>query len=248
MKYKLNWAGLADHIYYEIIAKHCLPSWRILPGKKYVIHDKDSIHIADIEIVEYNKVENKHSKFLLSGPSKKSWNFWRKMQSQVYAIRNLKKCDFLILLDTDIEVLEFDLKQFEDYLDKLVKSNYVWATGESNRGGHDSGFIVLNMKHPKLRELTDHYENIWESGEIFNLKKWYDGNAVESMFDLYPSLKIKNIDYGQGFHVYDIGFVHYGSKIPKQMRIEYNGPGKDLVEKKVSETTVKNLKSVPQDQ
>lgn len=247
MKYKLIWSGLADYVYYEMIAKYCLESWTKLPGSKYILHDKNLINIPGIDVIDYNIVENKNSNFLKQKPSKKTWNFWRKMQSQVWAIRNLKDCDFLILLDTDIEILDFDTKSFETYLTKLLDSGYVWATGESNRGGHDSGFIVLNMRHPKLKQLTNHYENIWESGEIFKLDKWYDGNAVESMFQFYPSVKIRNRDCGQGFHFYELGLVHYGSKIPKQMRIEYKGPGKDLVEKRLSEISIKKLKSV-QDQ
>jgi hypothetical protein len=103
------------------------------------------------------------------------------------------------------------------------------------------------MAHPQLKELTDHYENIWESGNIFKLAKWYDGHAVESMFEKYPSYKIKNKDYGSGLHVYELGLVHYGSKIPKEMRIHHTGSGKNLVEKKLDETPVKKLKSV-QDQ
>lgn len=247
MKYKIIWSGLADHNYYELIAKYCLKSWTTLPGLKYILHDSNSINIPGIGIIDYNIAENKNSIFLRQKNSKKTRNFWKKMQSQVWAIRNLTNCDFLVLLDTDIEILDFNTKEFEKYLTELLNSGYIWATGESNRGGHDSGFIVLNMKHPKLKELTDYYENIWESGNIFKLDKWYDGNAVESMFPIYPSLKIRNRDCGQGFHFYELGLVHYGSKMPKQMRIEHNGSGKDLVEKRLSEISVKKLKSV-QDQ
>jgi hypothetical protein len=107
--------------------------------------------------------------------------------------------------------------------------------------------IVLNAQHPDLKKLTDHYENIWESGDIFKLEKWYDGHAVESMFSIFPSIKIRNLDLGQGFHYYDFGAVHYGSKVPKAMRINHQGSGKVLVEKKLEETAVKTLKGV-QDQ
>ena len=242
MKYKLNWIGLADDNYYKVIAQFCIPSWTKLPGSKFIIHDADSIKIKGIDVINWNIVPNNDSKFLKISSSKKTWSFWRKMQSQVWAIRNLKDCDFLILLDTDIEILEFDAEQFEKELDIFKESNLIWATGESNRGGHDSGFIIINTKHPLLTELTNYYENIWETNKIFELEKGYDGHAVESMFTMYPSYKIKNRDYGAGLHVYELGLVHYGSKIPKALRAEWKGDGKSLVEKRLSEIVIKKYK------
>lgn len=239
---KLIWSGLADEKYYEYIARYCLPSWKKLPGNKFIIHDSNKINIEDLKIVPWQQVQNPNAKFLAITKKSKPLNFWRKMQSQVWAIRNLKNCDFLILLDTDIEILDFNTELFYKELECLKESNLVWATGESNRRGHDSGFIVLNMKHPILEELTDHYENIWESGKILELEKWYDGHAVESMFEKYPSYKIKNRDYGSGLHLYELGLVHYGSKIPKQLRIEWKGDGKSLVEKRLSEIAIKKYK------
>jgi hypothetical protein len=241
--YKLAWAGLADLNYWNAIAKYCVPSWTKLPGDKFIIHDANDLNIINIKTIPWNVVYNCEAKFLKLTNRLKPLNFWRKMQSQVYSIRNLKNYDFVILLDTDIEILDFDLEKFNKELESLKNSNFIWATGQSNRGGHDSGFIVLNVSHPQLKELTDYYENIWESGDIFKLDKWYDGHAVESMFDRYPSYKIKNKDYGSGLHVYDLGLVHYGSKIPKQLRADWVGDGKSLVEKRLSEIPIKTYKS-----
>jgi hypothetical protein len=238
----LFWSGLADKKYWDYIAKYCVPSWQRLPGGKYIISDTKLPDTSFAKTIAWNTVVNNNANFLKLTTRLKPLNFWKKMQSQVWAIRNLTNCDFLILLDTDIEILDFDEELFLKEMEKLVESNYVWATGESNRGGHDSGFIVLNMKHSLLEELTDYYENIWESGDIFKLEKWYDGHAVESMFERYPSYKIKNRDYGGGLHVYELGLVHYGSKIPKQLRAEWKGDGKNLVEKRLSEIVIKKYK------
>jgi len=242
MKHSVIWSGLADEKYYNIIAQYCLPSWVKLPGNKKVISDT-KLSIPSIECVPWDPIPNMNSKFLKVSPSKKTWNFWRKMQSQVWAIRKYKdRCDFVILLDTDIEILDFDLKMFDKELEKFLESGHIWATGESNRQGHDSGFIILNTKHPLLDELTTYYENIWETNKIFELPKGYDGDAVESMFAIYPSYKIKNRDYGAGLHVYNLGLVHYGSKIPKALRAEWKGDGKSLIEKRLSEIVIKKYK------
>jgi len=236
------WSGLADEKYYEYIAKYCLPSWSKLPGKKYVIHNSNKINIDNINIVSWDIVPNAESEFLKNTKRKKSLNFWRKMQSQTWAARNLTDCDFLVLLDTDIEVLDFNLQLFEQELTKFRDSDLVWATGRSQSRLHDSGFIVLRMDHPKLQTLIDDYENIWESGEIFNLSKSYDGDAVKSLFDNYPSYKIMNTDYGKGLHIYDVGVVHYGSKIPKTMRAEWPRDPRQNIEEYIAPIVVKRYK------
>ena len=127
-------------------------------------------------------------------------------------------------------------------LEDFFHTDYIWATGLSQRRGHDSGFIVFNMNHTRLHELVDIYENIWNSGTIFDLKKSYDGHAVESMFDQYPSYKIPNIDYGSGFHVYDLGLVHYGSKIPKTLRRTHTGTGAEIVKEYTADKIIKHSK------
>lgn len=240
--HKVIWSGLADKKYYDYIAKYCLPSWESLPGEKYIVHDSNVLKFPFVNVISQEQTLNRKSKFQTDKVKTKTNNFWKKMQAQVWAIRNLTNCDFLVLLDTDIEVLNFDKVLFDQELKNLKKSNCVWATGQSNRNGHDSGFIILNMQHSLLNELTNHYENIWESKEIYNLRKPYDGDAVESMINNnYPSYKIPNIDYGSGFHVYNIGFVHYGSKIPKSLRANHKGPAINLVSEYTRGVKVKKL-------
>jgi hypothetical protein len=141
-------------------------------------------------------------------------------------------------------VLDFNEAMFNSELEKFIESGYVWATGRSQSRLHDSGFIIFNMNHPDLHTLVNEYENIWDSGEIFNLKKSYDGNAVESMFEKWPSYKIMNTDYGKGLHIYDVGVVHYGSKMPKQMRAECTGDAKTMLDDYTREIIVKRYKNL----
>jgi hypothetical protein len=243
MNYKIAWSGLADAGYWNMIAKHCVPSWVELPGDKFLVHDSDIINLNFVEIIDWHKIYNKKSKFLTMTNKSKPLNFWKKMQSQIWALKNLTSYDFLILLDTDVEILDFNKEKFNKELEQLKASGFVWATGCSQTGGLDAGHIIINMSHPQLNELITDYENIWESGEILKLKKWYDGDAVESLFEKYPSHRIKNRDYGSGLHIYEIGTVHWGSKLPKQLRAEWKGDGKSLVKKRLSEITIKKYKN-----
>lgn len=241
---KIKWSGLADENYYDYIAKYCLPSWYKLPGEKYIVNDGSSIQHDFLNVVKWKKVGNYDAPFWeIQKSRKKTNNFWRKMQSQVWAVRNIKDCDFLVLLDTDIEVLDFNNELFEQELNNFVESGNVWATGRSQSRLHDSGFIVFNMHHPDLHTLVNEYENIWDSGEIFNLAKSYDGHAVESMFEKWPSYKIMNTDYGKGLHIYDLGVVHYGSKLPKELRKEWLADPKEKLQEYIKPIIVKRYKN-----
>lgn len=244
MKYKIAWSGIADTTYWKVIAKYCVPSWKKLPGDKFLVYDGSDINLDFIKMIDWNTVYNKNSKFLSMTHKSKPLGFWRKMQGQIWAARNLKNYDFLVLLDTDVEILDFDEELFYSEIEKLKESNLIWATGCSQSGGLDAGHIILRLDHPDLQQLINEYENIWESGKILKLRKWYDGDAVESLFEKYPSHRIKNRDYGSGLHVYKIGTVHWGSKLPKQLRAEWPGDGKSLVEKRLSEIHIKKYKNV----
>lgn len=243
MKHKINWSGLADENYWKYIAQFCVPSWTVLPGEKYIVTESKLIAIPGINLVDWNTVPDNNSNFLKLTKKLKTLNFWRKMQSQVWALKNLTACDVLVLLDTDVEIINYDDAKFEKCLDEFLASGLVWTTGESQQRKLDAGHIFINTKHPDLKELTHDYEDYWNSGKIFTLAKAYDGEVVEDMFAKYPSFKIKNRDYGSGLHVYDIGTVHWGSKEPKQLRAEWKGDGKSLVDKRLSEIVIKKYKN-----
>jgi hypothetical protein len=234
----IAWSGLADAKYYEFIAKYCLPSWQQLPGDKYVICDDDVIDIPNIKIVQWNNVYNQGNLFTEFCNRTKSVNFWRKMQSQVWALRNLRQYDFVVLLDTDVEIVKFNQDVFEQILSGLIESKHIWATGESQLKKLDAGHIVVNMSDSRLDQLLYDYENIWESKKIFELNRAFDGDAVESLFEKYPSYKIKNKDQGGGLHTYTLGTVHYGSKIPKKIRSLWTGSTEDMISEMIENKEV----------
>ena len=216
---KIAWSGLADEGYWNLIAQYCLPSWEQLPGDKFIIHDSNKINITGAKIIDLETVLDKTCSFLQDPRTvRKSTNFWKKMQSQVWAFRNLKDYDYIILLDTDIEVINFNEEKLYNEIKNFSKSNMLWGCGTSQTDKHDSGFIILNPNCKDTEILINTYENLWNSGKIFDLHRPYDGDAVESLFAEYPRYKIRNTDCERGFHYYDTGFLHYGSKTPKELR------------------------------
>ena len=51
-----------------------------------------------------------------------------------------------------------------------------------------------------------------------------------------------NTDYGKGLHIYDVGVVHYGSKIPKALRAECNIDTKTMLDEYTKNIIVKKYK------
>lgn len=226
---RIAWSGLADSNYYHYIAKYCIPSWHKLPGDKYIVHDANDIIDPNFFIIDWKYAYNRSNKFTTVCNRTKAINFWRKMQSQIWALKNLRSYDWVVLLDTDVEIFNFNQKEFEDILKGIISSNVIWATGQSQKNKLDAGHIIVNMRDERLDELMFDYENIWESGTIFKLRRYYDGEAVESLINgKWPSYKIQNIDHGGGLHTYTLGTVHYGSKIPKILRAIWEGSN-DLI-------------------
>jgi hypothetical protein len=116
---KIAWSGLTDSVYWDIIASCCVPSWNTLPGDKYLICDFESYN--DITVINSSTIDNPNSAFLKTHTrSRKQNNFWKKMRSQVWAIKNLKSYECIVLLDTDIEVYDFKFFQFSFYSSFLI--------------------------------------------------------------------------------------------------------------------------------
>lgn len=217
MKYKIAWSGLADLEYWNAIASYCVPSWVNLPGDKFLVSDIETIDL-DISLIKWSDVGDGTQGFPVKfSRGTKQTNFWRKMKSQVWAIRNLKKYDFLVLLDTDIEVCDFNIDRFIKIIEDIKYHNIVWSIGSSLEG-IDAGFVIVNCNHEKISSLVNDYENYWESGQILSLPNGYDGDVVQEMIKQYEPILVPNqkIDFGQ--YYYDIGLFHWGSKLSKPIR------------------------------
>lgn len=228
MEHKIAWVGLADKKYWEYIAQYCVPSWEKLPGDKFIITDDLTMCSNDFaKLIDLNEVKNHNAQFLNNKVSKKTVNFWKKMQTQRWAISALKAYDWVVLMDTDIEAINFNYEHFKNDLDQIKSNNNVWGIGfkrEKLDDSVDSGFIVANMRHNSINTAFQAYEHFWESGEIFTLEKSYDGNVMAEMIKKFPAFLFLTTGYGNGKWLYDFGLFHWGGKLPKEIRQSLSDP------------------------
>lgn len=247
MKTELSIAfvGVSDQHYYEHIAKYCLPSWETLPGDKFLITDLLDVREHFFKIVNLDKILNLESNFIKNfQSSKKVYNFWKKMQSQCWAIKNLKTYDWVVLLDTDVENINFDEKMFDEHLEKIKENNQLWGIGFKRNlfnDSIDSGVIIVNMLHPDVDVAFDEYETFWNQGKIYDLKKAYDGNVMVEMLKKYTATYILTTGYGHGRFLYDVGIMHWGGKEPKEFR-------KSLIDSKTYVSKLLNVDSIKDDE
>jgi hypothetical protein len=149
------------------------------------------------------------------------------MQTQLWAVKNLKY-DFIILIDADIEVVDYSFHTFNQELSKLKENNIPWAVGlkpkediekfkkKTTLGPDiDSGMIVVNTAHKSIEEIFTAYEQFWETGSIHELKKAADGEVIFELIKKYPCNFLTTKMLGPGKILYEFGLFHHAGKSNK---------------------------------
>lgn len=214
-------AGLCDINYYNYIGKWCLPTWKNVDCDKILLTDDiDFVNEHSIKSIQYDDVINFQCNFITNLCNKrKPINFWKKMQCQIWTFKRYQKeYDFILFLDADIEIVNFNQEIFKEIISKFKSQNNVWALGMSNDNGLDAGVFMINCKHPNLDDLIFDYEQVWESGKILELHRPYDGEAVAYTCKKYQHSIITNKNLGKGQHFYNWGGFHWGGKESKLFR------------------------------
>ena len=220
----IAWCGVADNHYWNRIARYCVPSWRDLPGTVFCINEQKAQATNGMISISYQRAIDTECKFRSIADGAKIVNFWKKMRSQIWALDNLAWADVIVMLDTDIEAVNFDQDRFYHAAQEFLESRQLWATSHragceitNNRPYIDSGVVFFNPQHPDAREWRKNYEAIWNSGAIWHLPAPYDGDAVVCMLRLYPSFRINHLNINKGCNLYAWGMTHWGS-VSKQWR------------------------------
>lgn len=96
--------------------------------------------------------------------------FSHKVEAQCRALRD-PDCDYLIWLDTDV----VQRKPIETWLPLLPQKGQLCSyLGRGDKYHPETGFILYDVKHPRLPEFVQALEQIYLTDRIFTLPEWHD--------------------------------------------------------------------------
>jgi hypothetical protein len=172
------------------------------------------------------------------GVTRKESKFWKKAQCIIRAVRDARKqnYDYVIWLDADVTVTAPpQLNTLLPGEDHIVSVNHkmVLVTSESRIDlGLDTGFLAVNLRHPRLAEWLDQYTTIWNTDEMMTMTRKYDTYTLDRVLNKY-GYQWKNLWHGEntrgkrycGFENSDLElyfFHHWGSKHKSNIKEETN--------------------------
>lgn len=181
--------------YYEKVGQYTLPTWSKLSGKKLVLSDRGFVPsgYTDIEFVDSSVAFLPNDPYLLS--SGKKLKFWRKGMCVAWAARNVTT-DYMLWLDSDVKVFS-DLPYERVLPGDDILSTLICA---DNRHA-ETGFVLINRKHPEFENWVKSYRNAWYDGTIETLYAPWDGFVYWETMRNRPHINLaQKTDRGaQGF-------------------------------------------------
>jgi len=112
---------------------------------------------------------------------------------KVYAIQHALNVDsdYLIFLDGDTQTKSSYAPRLEQ---QLVHDNLFAVHFENLKHGlhFETGFIVFNLKHEKTQWLKDILTTAYDSLDIYNMDKTWDGYWFSHLYEKY-NLPVKNL-------------------------------------------------------
>ena len=111
------------------------------------------------------------------------------------------ECDYLIWIDADCKIK----KKFDNNLlneianDNILSSHFsVWhLKNDKTYHSCETGFFVLNKKHPKFKKFREVYKNIYVNQEMENLRRFYDGDVYGETVNRLDGKHMNNLNTGK---------------------------------------------------
>lgn len=210
----ITWVTSFGPSYYEDVAKHNLPGWSLLDGKKIALVDNmPAFEYKDFEIIDAAQCYPNNDP-LLNAKGKKG-KFWKKGRCFLWALRNATT-RYVIWLDSDVKILSKpNLARFwptEEQVASIICGNLIQA---------ESGFVIIDTQHKLFKSWTEKYEQAWYNGIVDTLHRPWDNDvlwyAVKDLPHKNLSKSVKKSP--QGFEDTDLldYFFHYSGKGRKHL-------------------------------
>jgi hypothetical protein len=200
--------------YFNSTAQYSLPSWKHFKGDKIAMVDGTfSPAFTDIKIISSDVAFDKNDIYFQT--TGKKLKFWRKGMCFAWAAKNIKT-DYLVWIDSDVKAYkDFDFEKFKP--DDSILATMISA----NKSHAETGFVIMNRKHPSFENWLYEYKNGWYNGLIDQVPAPWDGYIFWETIKNYPHINLaKNTIKGpQGFEDTDLleFMFHYSGKGRKHL-------------------------------
>jgi hypothetical protein len=220
---KILWATGFDRVYYDWIFSKVRSTWESLPGDVKFYVDDNIPELKNDPRATPSRINPTTCPPVLI---RKEIKFWKKAQCIIRAVHDAreKKYDYVIWLDADVTVTAPPrLDTLLPGPDDIVSVNHkIVIPGSKIDLGLDTGFVAVNLNHPRLVEWLDQYTKIWHTNDLLTLKRKYDTYTLDHIINKY-GYKWKNLWHGEntrgkrycGFENSDLEYYfyhHWGSK------------------------------------
>ncbi len=131
--------------------------------------------------------------------------FSNKVFCIINAVRNSKDYDYVLWIDADTFTFRpVPLDFFQNLLPNDTMLTYLGRENPTlNDGGvyPECGFVGYNLKHPEIQNFITDWENLYKTGEVFDILEWHDSFVFWHLSKIYrknKNIKVNDIGYQKG--------------------------------------------------
>ena len=131
--------------------------------------------------------------------------FSNKVFCIINAVRNSKDYDYVLWIDADTFTFRpVPLDFFQNLLPHDTMLTYLGRENPTlNDGGvyPECGFVGYNLRHPEIQNFITDWENLYKTGEVFDILEWHDSFVFWHLSKIYrknKNIKVHDIGYQKG--------------------------------------------------
>lgn len=215
-----------DQAYYEKCGRACIESFYAHWPKDIplYVYDEGIVDRPKLKSVYYNPWTDlgpEFKDFCNGNWSSRTITFAKKAFSIMAGARDID-CDRLIWLDADVVTMQDVNQQLLGLIspDNVLSTHYgvmhEWPSdSDPTRMSFscETGFLVINRRHPQFKTMMDRYQEWYTSGAGINLRRFYDG-------EVYGAVVSEMSAKGAGMLELNPGYRHK-TPIPRSVMAPY---------------------------
>lgn len=210
----ITYATSFSERYYNSTAQYSLPSWKHFNGQKIAMIDGQfSPQLDGITVVSSDLAFDPADQYFQT--TGKKLKFWRKGMCFAWLLQTIDS-DYTVWIDSDVKAhKDFDFEKFKP------DSNTLATMISANRSHAETGFVIINRRHPQFEQWLSEYKNGWYNGLIDTVPAPWDGYIFWATIKDYPHVNLaKDTMKGpQGFEDTELleYMFHYSGKGRKHL-------------------------------